>query len=114
MVTEPKPFTHHDKWFMVLDRLDPHWPDDKHVLHLPERLIGHAWFYHWIESERKLYRISYENTVKYRRIYNHRWHISKQYLEEIQMPRGWEHWIKDYVRHPEVEAQPDLFKPSGN
>ena len=108
-----KPFQHHDNWFVVYPTLAPNWPDSKLILHVPDKLLKHKWFYHWVQSEGKMYRISHESTVTNRKMYNHRWHISKQWCEEIPVPREWEHFIKDYVRHPDAEAQPDLFKPSG-
>jgi hypothetical protein len=91
-----KPFTHHDGWFVVYPAKDPVWPFNRYVVHVPDKLLNHEWFYHFIEPENQMYRISREMTEKFRRRYNGRWHISKEFLELWQYPSEWQHWIDEY------------------
>lgn len=106
-----KPWTHHDNWFYILHTIDQSWPYDRHALHVPDKLLKHKWFYHWVDKEKQGYRISYEDTLQYRLRYKPssrspaRYHISRQFLEKFEFPPE---WLKQYNRKPVVD-EPDLF-----
>lgn len=105
-----KDFTHHDRWFRVLPRIDNTWwtelnqEEHRHIIHVPDKLFPYQFYYHYVENGTnlvegdKLYKITPESTREHRRKYLNRWHISLMYLIEEPITAEWREQIEEYKR----------------
>ena len=96
-----KNFIHHDDWFLIFEKADPDWIGSRRAVHCAENKFDietapFLYLFHYIERFDKLYCISKEDTLKYRKQYNNRWHVSESYLEEIPITDAWRQQINEY------------------
>jgi hypothetical protein len=98
-----KNFVHHKHWFHILKYKMPNWTGDTHCLncsddrHPIDQFKGSTFhFYHYVEEDDTLWKISNEDTVKHRIWYNGRWHITRDYLTQIPITEEWREHINAY------------------
>ena len=81
-----KRFEHRDKWFVAIPSVIkrfPGWEPGEKMLHVHDDLVNWDMFYYYVATDDKMYAITREDTLNYRRMYLNRWHISKEYLTEV-------------------------------
>jgi len=107
-----KHFTHHFDWFHILAHVsggDKWFYQSKLAVHVPSNLFDYDFYFHYIEKTDKLYSISQALLSQLRLLYNGRYHIAKECLEEIEITPLWRKKISEYAPKKNQEEKQITF-----
>ena len=97
-----KNFQHRYKWFRVFKHLCPDWIGSGYIVHTPRNINTRASnvevHTYYIESVDELYQISLGDLLKHRAKYNERFHIDRDFLNQIPITDEWRKEIDEYKR----------------